>query len=63
MTWKFWKKEELKAHPVEDLTRDRNLVEKLANMEMGHSFAVTTRDGIRIFRYVELRTHPVRERK
>lgn len=54
----WFKKEKIiseNTHNIEDLSRVRNLTEKLAEIKLGNAFGVTTREGVRIFKYIELR--------
>lgn len=74
MKWDFWKKErrwgpsimegvlgKKQEESVEDLTMIRNLKERLANIQLGNAFGLSTREGVKIFKYVELREHPKKE--
>ena len=62
MNWQFWKKIK---NPVfcssgrilpklEDITMTRNIQERLASMELGHFFAVATREGHKVFQLVRI---------
>lgn len=44
-----------KEEPTEDMSSVRNLHEKLASIKLGNAFALTTREGLRIFKLVEIR--------
>ena len=57
--FKWFKKAPPKPEPdpIEDVTGIRNIQEKLAGIKMGNAFGLTTREGIKIFKYVQLRPH------
>lgn len=59
--WKFWKSKKNIAEPkeqtIEDITNIRNLHEKMASLNIGQCFGLTTREGIKIFKLVEIRPH------
>lgn len=40
---------------LEDITLVRNIQEKLAAIPLGHKFGIATRDGLKVFKLIEIR--------
>ena len=46
---------------IEDYAMSRNLREKIAGLSLGKAFGISTRDGIKVFKLIEIRPHPKKE--
>lgn len=55
------KNKKTEEEEIEDLAQIRNIQERLANVKLGNAFGLTTREGIKIFKLIEIRPHPVKK--
>lgn len=48
---------------IEDISYVRNVQEKLASIEVGQQFGLATREGIRVFKLIEIRPNKENQNK